>query len=141
MPTIMWDNMNSTGKIMFIETYLPLSFQLAMQPQNQGVKTPRDIFKGYLSEVGQDDYSGWYSANFDWIPGRIAGQEALFGFKIDAYYIPGVTDSPIITGEDGRPPQTGPGEGSWFARNYLLVGFIVIALATVGYFIYKKMKK
>jgi hypothetical protein len=135
MAQIFWDNMGEAMKEDWIEKALYDCFLGAMAPQNQGKYTPQDFLKAKLIEVGQDNYSSWMSKNTDWIPGRIKKYETQFGFSLTAYYNE-TPDEP--TGNETTPTQT---SDSWFSRNYLIIIFILIALAGAGYFVYRKMKK
>lgn len=132
MAQIPWNNMGEEMKEDWINKALNDSFLGAMKPENQGKVTPKQILTSKLVDVGQSDFSGWYSANTDWIPGRIAGMEAKYGFSFTATY----TSTPQETDPNAPKP-----EKSWFAENKLTIAFIIIALATVGFFIYRKMKK
>lgn len=133
-----WNKWSEQQKDRFVEELCDDSFANAMKEANWGKVTPVTYFSQKLQNYYGDGYSQWLTDN-DWAKSVIKRYEDAYGFKFNETFAGGVgTNTGIV--DPNAPPETQP-ELSWFAKNKFIIAFAVIALVTVGIFIYKRMKK
>jgi len=129
-----WNEMGSDQKSTFVGDNLEKAFENAMKPANIGKDTPKDYFIEKLKEVGITDYTDWYYANADWIPGRITNAENDYGFDFEDMYVePDEIEAPPVIEPPANTPQQSEGFITKLKNNptAALITFIVVIILIV----------